>query len=518
MNYLVGKIAPIEEEEEGEDEISRTSNEEIRDIDLGKIEMAKGSQVDKLTEQHDKEEVLSKDFLNNDLSGDVQAEGLNMAAKGDRDKDRFLDKMENKASRVRSRETSSDSYNISEDKNSDSRKSGDGSVSFDVDKGTESSEVSICNNLGSLKMGKRPGRPKKKKRVFKNPFDLGLNIKNEIGKGCKKKRAQGDKNSRADAKVEVVTKSAKESADEIISTAQLLGLELAGRREEEVLSVERKLKEGDFNCVREERERSNCEYRKADSVLFNDFIQDCNLMDLEPQNSTFTWFGKDGKRSKLDRFLLDSVWFSKCQWKVHALGRKHSDHKALILSVEEKNWGGKPFKFFNWWLQEPECVKVIQNFLKSNRAIEVENFQVLLKIFKTEVKGWSRNAKQKLEDNLKLLEDKQDSLDVQNEWNPDAVWCRNELLKGYAKKDSMLRQRARINWSIQGDRNSKFFHQKILRRAYVNGIKKIVWKEKCFSHPESIKSIFFNYFSDFFSKDSGPRVFFLGSFALKLLS
>ncbi|KAK1397860.1 hypothetical protein POM88_007723 [Heracleum sosnowskyi] len=240
-------------------------------------------------------------------------------------------------------------------------------------------------------------------------------------------------------------------------------------------------------------------------------------MDLEPQNSTFTWFGKDGKRSKLDRFLLDSVWFSKCQWKVHALGRKHSDHKALILSVEEKNWGGKPFKFFNWWLQEPECVKVIQNFLKSNRAIEVENFQVLLKKFKTEVKGWSRNAKQKLEDNLKLLKDKQDSLDVQNEWNPDAVWCRNELLKGYAKKDSMLRQRARINWSIQGDRNSKFFHQKILRRAYVNGIKKIVWKEKCFSHPESIKSIFFNYFSDFFSKDSGPRVFFLGSLFNSLL-
>ncbi|KAK1387930.1 hypothetical protein POM88_016108 [Heracleum sosnowskyi] len=246
LNYLVGKIAPMEEEEDGEDEISRTSNEEIRGIDLGKIEMAKGSQVDKLTEQHDKEEVLSKDFLNNDLSGDVQAEGLNMAAKGDRDKDRFLDKMENKASRVRSRETSSDSYNISEDKNSDSRKSGDGSVSFDVDKGTESSEVSICNNLGSLKMGKRPGRPKKKKRVFKNPFDLGLNIKNEIGKGCKKKRAQGDKNSRADAKVEVVTKSAKESADEIISTAQLLGLELAGRREEAVLSVERKLKEGNL--------------------------------------------------------------------------------------------------------------------------------------------------------------------------------------------------------------------------------------------------------------------------------
>ncbi|KAK1365949.1 hypothetical protein POM88_041510 [Heracleum sosnowskyi] len=240
-------------------------------------------------------------------------------------------------------------------------------------------------------------------------------------------------------------------------------------------------------------------------------------MDLEPQNSTFTWFGKDGKRSKLDRFLLDSVWFSKCQWKVHALGRKHSDHKALILSVEEKNWGGKPFKFFNWWLQEPECVKVIQNFLKSNRAIEVENFQVLLKNFKTEVKGWSRNAKQELEDNLKLLEDKQDSLDVQNHWNPDAVWCRNELLKGYAKKDSMLRQRARINWSIQGDRNSKFFHQKILRRAYVNGIKKIVWKEKCFSHPESIKSIFFNYFSDFFSKDSGPRVFFLGSLFNSLL-
>ncbi|KAK1360505.1 hypothetical protein POM88_044979 [Heracleum sosnowskyi] len=237
---------------------------------------------------------------------------------------------------------------------------------------------------------------------------------------------------------------------------------------------------GDFNCVREARERMNCEYRSADSVHFNDFIQGCNLMDLEPHNSTFTWFGRDGKWSKLDRFLLDSGWFSKCQWMVQALGIKHSDHKALLLSVEEKNWGGKPFKFFNWWLQDAECIKVIQNFLQDRKITE-------------------------------------DSLDEQNVWSHDSVLYRNELLKCYANKDSMLRQKARINWTIQGDRNTKFFNQKIQRRAYGNVIRKIFWKDKCFTHPVSIKSIFFNYFRDFFTKDSGPRVFSIGRLISKLL-
>ncbi|KAK1398520.1 hypothetical protein POM88_008383 [Heracleum sosnowskyi] len=48
----------------------------------------------------------------------------------------------------------------------------------------------------------------------------------------------------------------------------------------------------------EGREQMNCEYRSADSVLINDFIKGCNLRDLEPQNSNFTWFRKDGQQHK----------------------------------------------------------------------------------------------------------------------------------------------------------------------------------------------------------------------------
>ncbi|KAK1403676.1 hypothetical protein POM88_003281 [Heracleum sosnowskyi] len=38
---------------------------------------------------------------------------------------------------------------------------------------------------------------------------------------------------------------------------------------------------GDFNCVRSASERLHCEYRNLDSQKFNDFLKDCNLLDLE---------------------------------------------------------------------------------------------------------------------------------------------------------------------------------------------------------------------------------------------
>lgn len=63
---------------------------------------------------------------------------------------------------------------------------------------------------------------------------------------------------------------------------------------------------GDFNCVRDQSERLNCEYRLADSRLINSFIKNCNLLDIKPVSAPFTWFGNQGKKSRLDRFLINT--------------------------------------------------------------------------------------------------------------------------------------------------------------------------------------------------------------------
>lgn len=104
---------------------------------------------------------------------------------------------------------------------------------------------------------------------------------------------------------------------------------------------------GDFNSVRNETERKNCVYRKKDSIGFDSFIKDNNLLDLGIINSSFTWFGANGKCNKLDRFLLNGKWFGIGSWKVSSLGRQLLDHKIIYLQSDQVYWGPRPFKAFN---------------------------------------------------------------------------------------------------------------------------------------------------------------------------
>lgn len=47
---------------------------------------------------------------------------------------------------------------------------------------------------------------------------------------------------------------------------------------------------GDFNCVRGQEDRSNCEYNRRDSEEFNYFILKHNLLQISFTDVEFTWY------------------------------------------------------------------------------------------------------------------------------------------------------------------------------------------------------------------------------------
>lgn len=59
------------------------------------------------------------------------------------------------------------------------------------------------------------------------------------------------------------------------------------------------------------------------------------MLDIELIKSQFIWIGTDGKKSRLDRVLMDVNWFAKGKWMSRCLHKKNSDHKALLLLAEE---------------------------------------------------------------------------------------------------------------------------------------------------------------------------------------
>lgn len=111
---------------------------------------------------------------------------------------------------------------------------------------------------------------------------------------------------------------------------------------------------GDFNSVLAKSDRINCSYRNTDTENFLKFMNNNVLTDIPLSNGSFTWFGLAGKYSKLDRALASTNWFKLDNWKLEGRSRKSSDHTPILLSAASINWGKKPVKIFNAWIQDEE--------------------------------------------------------------------------------------------------------------------------------------------------------------------
>ncbi|XP_022014099.1 uncharacterized protein LOC110913584 [Helianthus annuus] len=121
---------------------------------------------------------------------------------------------------------------------------------------------------------------------------------------------------------------------------------------------------GDFNDVRDESERMNSEFVEANARAFNDFIIAAGLVEYNMGGGNFTYISDNGKKlSKLDRFLV-CLGFRE-NWpnaSVVALAREVSDHRPIVLSTVQSDFGHIPFRFFNSWFEFPGFLEfVLQN-------------------------------------------------------------------------------------------------------------------------------------------------------------
>ncbi|GJZ12510.1 RNA-directed DNA polymerase, eukaryota [Tanacetum coccineum] len=106
---------------------------------------------------------------------------------------------------------------------------------------------------------------------------------------------------------------------------------------------------GDFNEVRCPEERMNSQYNDRSARKFNEFIRECELIDVPMGGRRFMRISDDGlKFSKLDRFLVSGgfrdLW---TDLSVVALDRKLSDHCLILLRDKVVDFGPKQFRAFD---------------------------------------------------------------------------------------------------------------------------------------------------------------------------
>ncbi|GKU92387.1 hypothetical protein SLEP1_g6121 [Rubroshorea leprosula] len=273
---------------------------------------------------------------------------------------------------------------------------------------------------------------------------------------------------------------------------------------------------GDFNAVRSEQEWRGGMSSRREMPEFDDFINECGLVDLPLIGRKFTWYQSNGaSMSRLDRFLLSEEWC--LNWenvKQWGLNRSFSDHCPIILKNQIMDWGPKPFRFFDAWLEFPQFKGMVRDIWMSTVVNGWNGFclKEKLKEIKKVLKVWSKNMVSEIDLGIQNCIDSIAVIDKKGEVTslaPEDIELRRtnflDLWKNQRIKESIWRQKARKTWISEGDANTKFFHRCVKGRRRLNDITSIRVGSERPEEVNNMKESVANYFETLFKEDTWQR-------------
>ena len=214
------------------------------------------------------------------------------------------------------------------------------------------------------------------------------------------------------------------------------------------------------------------------SLAFKDCLDRCNMVDMGFSSPRYTWTNKRDFNNlileKIDRFFMNPDWcVIYLNARVTHLFRCHSDHcpvpmeTLLVRSVKLTS----PFRFQEFWLSNISFPTIVSKAWNGNRDL-VESIDC----FSKDATAWNRNhfgnIYQKKRRIMARIYGTQKVLS--NNPSSSLINLKNQLQK---ELETILDQecdlwmlKSRLNWMIQGDRNTSFYHVSTLARRKRNHI------------------------------------------------
>eukprot|EP00253_Pinus_taeda_P012157 PITA_12157 len=271
---------------------------------------------------------------------------------------------------------------------------------------------------------------------------------------------------------------------------------------------------GDFNMIAtsEEKIGGRCRTNK-DGTLLKDFIQSNWLIDLPTANGLYTWTNKRiipmQIASRLDRFLIsDNAVHVGGEFTAHIIPFSGSDHWPIeMLWNRPGNNIKKPFRFEAFWLSHPEFKDFITTTWQNSNPIEqskMARFQKKLKFLKGEIKKWNKdnfgNIFKEKESILQELKSIQQRLILEGRTEELAhkeQEMESKLQEQEQQEEVLWRQKSRIRWLKEGEKNTKFFHRTTVQRRMHNQISQVINAQgDKLETQEDIEKEFLHYFKE----------------------
>ncbi|GAU18560.1 hypothetical protein TSUD_325520 [Trifolium subterraneum] len=209
-------------------------------------------------------------------------------------------------------------------------------------------------------------------------------------------------------------------------------------------------------------------------------------------------------------FYLITLWrrwrllMSRCWW----IGdRDIYDHCPICLTVTSNNWGPKPFRVINGWLEHPEFISFLE---KSWKSFEVHGKKAYLlkekfKLLKECLRKWNKEVYGYLHLNIEKTVKKLN--DIEGMMGGDEteleltrrLGLNKEFWRQLNLKESLLKQKSRMWWVKEGDSNSRYFHEAIKSRRR-NQLVALNDGDHWIQGVEEIKGFVKNYFENNFKE------------------